>query len=44
MVLLGVPQDRIETISFGQEKPRALCHEEVCWAQNRRADFVDEWK
>jgi peptidoglycan-associated lipoprotein len=44
MVLLGVPQDRIETISFGKEKPRALCHEESCWGQNRRADFVDEWK
>lgn len=44
MVLLGVPQDRIETISFGREKPRALCHEESCWAENRRADFVDEWK
>jgi peptidoglycan-associated lipoprotein len=44
MVLLGVPQERIETISFGKEKPRALCHEERCWAENRRADFVDEWK
>jgi peptidoglycan-associated lipoprotein len=44
MVLLGVPQERIETISFGKEKPRALCHEETCWAKNRRADFVDEWK
>jgi peptidoglycan-associated lipoprotein len=44
MVLLGVPQERIETISFGKEKPRALCHEERCWAENRRADFVDERK
>ena len=39
MVLLGVPQERIETISFGKEKPRALCHEQTCWAENRRADF-----
>ncbi|HEX4580972.1 MAG TPA: peptidoglycan-associated lipoprotein Pal [Acidobacteriaceae bacterium] len=44
MVLLGVPQERVETISFGKEKPRAPCHEERCWADNRRADFVDEWK
>jgi peptidoglycan-associated lipoprotein len=44
MVLLGVPQERIETISLGKEKPRALCHEESCWVENRRADFVDEWK
>jgi peptidoglycan-associated lipoprotein len=43
MVLLGVPQERVETISFGKEKPRAPCHEERCWADNRRADFVDEW-
>lgn len=44
MVLLGVPPERIETVSFGKDKPRALCHEEHCWAENRRADFVDEWK
>jgi peptidoglycan-associated lipoprotein len=44
LVLLGVPEPRIETISFGKEKPHALCHEEHCWAENRRADFVDEWK
>jgi peptidoglycan-associated lipoprotein len=44
LVLLGVPAARIETVSFGKEKPRAACHEETCWSQNRRADFVDDWK
>jgi peptidoglycan-associated lipoprotein len=44
MVLLGVPDTRIETISFGKEKPRAQCHAESCWAENRRTDFVDAWK
>jgi peptidoglycan-associated lipoprotein len=44
LVLLGVPEARIETVSFGKEKPREPCHEERCWAQNRRADFVDAWK
>jgi peptidoglycan-associated lipoprotein len=44
LVLLGVSGDRIETISFGKEKPRETCHEEKCWAANRRADFVDAWK
>src|ERR1700730_5166338 len=43
LLLLGVPESRIETISFGKEKPHALCHEEHCWAENRPADFVDEW-
>lgn len=37
---LGVSADKIEAISFGKEKPRALCHEEKCWAENRRADFT----
>jgi len=43
LVLLGVAEDRIETISFGKEKPRASCQKEDCWVQNRRADFVDNW-
>ena len=42
--LLGVPGARIETVSFGEEKPRATCHDESCWAENRRADFVHQWQ
>jgi len=44
LALLGVAQSRIETVSLGKEKPRAICHEEKCWAENRRADFIDTWK
>lgn len=44
LALLGVAESRIETVSLGKEKPRALCHEERCWAENRRADFIDAWK
>jgi peptidoglycan-associated lipoprotein len=44
LVLLGIAEARIETISFGKEKPRALCHNETCWSVNRRADFVHNWK
>jgi len=44
LVLLGVPAGRIDTVSFGKEKPRLACHEEKCWQENRRADFVDLWK
>jgi peptidoglycan-associated lipoprotein len=44
LVMLGIPAARIETVSFGKEKPRERCHEEKCWAENRRADFVDAWK
>lgn len=40
LLLLGAPDDRIEAISFGKEKPKATCPDESCWSQNRRADFV----
>ncbi|MCL4469849.1 MAG: peptidoglycan-associated lipoprotein Pal [Sulfuricella sp.] len=40
MNVLGVPDSQIETVSFGEEKPRATCHEESCWKENRRADIV----
>jgi peptidoglycan-associated lipoprotein len=40
MQLVGVPSARIETISFGKEKPKATGHEESAWAENRRADIV----
>ncbi len=39
LVLLGIPEERIETLSFGKEKPQAQCHDETCWSENRRADF-----
>lgn len=40
MVLLGVGQDQIDTVSFGAEKPVAFGQDEESWAKNRRADLV----
>ena len=40
MNVLGVPDSQIETVSFGEEKPRAACHDESCWKENRRSDIV----
>lgn len=40
LVVLGISDSRIETTSFGKEKPKATCHDESCWSQNRRVDFV----
>ena len=40
MQLLGALAAQIETISFGEEKPRATGHDEASWAENRRADIV----
>ena len=39
MTVLGVADPRIETVSFGEEKPVATGHDETAWAQNRRADI-----
>jgi peptidoglycan-associated lipoprotein len=39
MTVLGVGDGRIETISYGEEKPVAPGHDEASWAQNRRADI-----
>ena len=39
-VRLGIPADKISTVSYGKEKP--VCYEatQACWAKNRRADTV----
>jgi peptidoglycan-associated lipoprotein len=39
MTVLGVQEGRIETVSFGEEKPAAAGHDEASWAQNRRSDI-----
>ncbi len=39
LTLLGVADSRLEAVSFGSEKPRETCHEERCWAENRRVDL-----
>ena len=40
LVNLGVNASRIETISYGEERPAASGHNEEAWAQNRRAQFL----
>ena len=40
LVLLGIPENHISVVSFGEERPRANCHNETCWKENRRVDFV----
>ena len=40
MQLLGAQPDQIETVSFGEEKPKATGHDEKSWYENRRADIV----
>jgi peptidoglycan-associated lipoprotein len=40
LILSGAKASQIETVSFGEEKPRATGHDEASWSQNRRADIV----
>ena len=38
--IYGVKDGQIEAISWGNERPTALGHDEAGWAKNRRADLV----
>ena len=40
LLSLGIPADRISTISYGEERPLVPGHNEEAWAKNRRAQFV----
>ncbi len=40
LMSLGISKDRIETISYGEERPLNPAHNEEAWAENRRAQFV----
>jgi peptidoglycan-associated lipoprotein len=42
LTALGVKADKIDTISYGEDKPKAKGHDEAAWAENRRVDFVNK--
>lgn len=37
--LLGAQASQVESVSFGEEKPKATGQDEASWAENRRADI-----
>ena len=39
LLLGGVQESQVESVSFGEEKPKADGHDEASWAQNRRTDL-----
>jgi peptidoglycan-associated lipoprotein len=39
LLLGGAKASQIETVSYGEEKPRCSDHNEACWMQNRRTDI-----
>lgn len=38
----GVSPSQVSVISYGEERPVCTQHDESCWAQNRRADVVQQ--
>jgi peptidoglycan-associated lipoprotein len=40
LVSRGVQAQRMRTISYGKEKPVAICNDISCWSQNRRSVTV----
>ncbi len=39
LVLLGVRENQVESVSLGEEKPACTDHAENCWWKNRRGDI-----
>lgn len=39
LVQLGLPADKVKTISYGKERPQCTDSNEACWQKNRRAHF-----
>jgi peptidoglycan-associated lipoprotein len=35
----GAIDSQIETVSYGEERPKAMGHDEASWSQNRRTDL-----
>jgi peptidoglycan-associated lipoprotein len=40
MAVLGVKENQVESVSYGEEKPKNSGHDEAAYVQNRRADIV----
>jgi peptidoglycan-associated lipoprotein len=40
LIRLGVAAHRITTISYGEDRPAELGHDEAAWARNRRCEFI----
>ena len=40
LVSLGIPADKVRTVSYGKEFPFDAAHEDTAWSKNRRAHFV----
>jgi len=42
LVDLGVPESRLQTATYGEERPAVLGHDEKAWRYNRRSEFASD--
>lgn len=40
LIRLGIEPSRVDTLSYGEDRPAADGHDESAWKQNRRAEFI----
>ena len=40
LMLLGVKEEQVESVSLGEEKPADAGHDEAAWSKNRRSDIL----
>jgi peptidoglycan-associated lipoprotein len=40
LIRLGIDPSRVDTISYGEDRPAVVGHDEAAWSKNRRDDFV----
>ena len=40
LISQGIAANRLQTVSYGKERPLAVCSDETCYAKNRRAVTV----
>jgi peptidoglycan-associated lipoprotein len=40
LIKSGIEKGRIDTISYGKERPADSGHDEAAWSKNRRAVFI----
>lgn len=41
LVLQGIPRSRIETVSYGEERPARMGSNETAWSMNRRVELAN---
>ena len=44
LLFQGASSDQIETVSYGEEQPAVLGHDEAAWAKNRRVELIYQLK